>query len=81
MKLDKRRGATRRARFKFALNVKGESLLKWCKRNGVTQTHLNLVLRGKRVSARLDALIYEAILVADGPDIAKPFNPAAKESQ
>lgn len=45
----------------------------WATQHGVSHTHLNLVLRGKRESAKLDVAIADAIEWAFGLATANLF--------
>ena len=64
----------RRLTFKMALGLRSLTIADWAASNGFTHTHLNLVLRGKRESKRIDMLVYHLCRWAFGPT-AERFNP------
>lgn len=51
----------RKRRFADALKRRDETMQAWATRHGVTYTHLFYVLRGDRVSPRLEEAIEETI--------------------
>lgn len=65
----------RRVRLKMVVGLKSTTMAHFARKLGVSLTHLNLVLRGKRISDRLDAAVYSEILWGFGPTIAERFKP------
>ena len=63
----------RRVRLKAVVALRQSTLSHWAAEQGVSHTHLNLVLRGKRESTRIDAAILDAIEWAFGSEVADYF--------
>lgn len=66
------RGA-RRTLLRRALAKDGFLLMDFAEKLGVTHTHLNLVLRQKRTSQRIDVAVWEVIAFVHGERTARAF--------
>lgn len=63
----------RRVRLRAVVRLRESTMQQWAANHGVSHTHLNLVLRGKRESAKLDVAIADAIEWAFGLATANLF--------